>query len=361
MKKPRVTLQAPPARAPREQGRLYITGLPGVAPEERAWVFAQTDYPDGWGVKVKGRGVVGRARIDVALRAALLVALHRQEQLPPPAEPVDWDTLRALATPAPATPNPALHAGGAAAGPPPARDHALRAAQAASLVVADITSPGPVTIALGAGVPAALVERLARHPAVRLQPDLTLRGGELLLNDRLVVARLECTASPGEFSSSLLAGRLFRQVEALALSERAGILLLEGDLYAHSPGLPLLEQIDAFLAYSLACMRLSVLQTYSLNHSAYLLVKCAVHDRYGLAQRPAVHGPRPAQLAVARRELLMRLPGVTWAVADRLLRRFGSLATVAAADQEALLAVDGLGPATVKALRQVFQAREADG
>jgi len=357
--KKRVTLQAPPADAPREQGRLYISGLSGVAPGERAWVFADADYLDGWGVKVKGRGA-GRARIDVALRAALLVALHRQKQLPA-AEPVSWDTLRGLATTVRPAPGPALIARGDPVAPPPARDHALRAAQAAALVVANIPSPGPVTIALGSGVPAALVERFASHPAVRLQRDLTLRGGELVLNDRLVAARLDCTQEPGEFSTSLLEGRLFRQVEALALTERAGILLLEGDLYAHSTHLPLLEQIDAFLSYSLACMRLSVLQTYGVNHTAYLLVKFAVHDRYGLAQRPAVHGPRPRQLAAARREVLMRLPGVTWAVADRLLMRFGSLAAVASASRDALLEVAGLGPATVKALHQVLQGSEAAG
>lgn len=345
-----IRLSAVPAAPDPEETRLYLHGLPGVAAGERAWVFAAADRPGGWGVKVK-RGTLGRARIDAALASTLTTALRQQGALPPTGA-VDWAALRALAPAAdapPASPRPAL-----APAPDAVTGPAWRAAQAAALDVAAIPCAGPLDLALAPDVPDALAARLAAHPLVRLTRDDARAAGEVGLNGRLVVVRLDCTQPPGELSTALLSGRLFPQAQALALADQAGFLLLEGDLYAHHPHLPLLEHLDGFLAYAQAGLRLSILQTYRLNHSAYLLVKLAAQDRYGLAHRPRVHGPRPAQVAVARRDLLTRLPGITAAVADRLLARFGSLAAIATATPDDLLEVAGVGPPTVSALRRVW-------
>ena len=340
--------------------RLYVHGLPGVEATWKVWIA-----PARAGWRLLASQGQGQGRPDGALRQAMLDALRRQGQLAPGADPEFAQLLSLAAAPT------------RRAAPPPlvpqsfrdtldslapdrvqaaAASVEWRRAQAESLDPASIPIPGPVEILVDHREPDQLLELIALHPMARVQRAALAVGDIAINNDgqgdpdgtgwRVLVERKDCTRCPSDFDRSITQSdkRLFHQVEALAASDAIGILLLEGDVHRTATGMDLIQQVDGFLTFAAVIQQVSVLPTLSLRHSAYVALKLAQHQRYGLGYALGLRSAKPRSTLDAARFVLEGLPGVNAELAGRLLDTFGSIRVLAQADEAALRRVPGIGP-----------------
>ncbi len=160
-----------------------------------------------------------------------------------------------------------------------------------------------------------------------------------------------------DFLSSLAQGRLFAQLTLLRKSRFAPILLLEGDplRVSHSQMRP--ESIRGALTYISAILRVPILPSSGPSDSAHLVYAAAKQCQSGNA---ATHGPaagrRKASLPEQQMQVMLALPGVGPATVRAVCARFGSLHDLLNADAAQLLQVPGVGPVRAAALEQLLHA-----
>jgi len=155
-----------------------------------------------------------------------------------------------------------------------------------------------------------------------------------------------------DFASSLADGRLFPQAAALARSPHRPIVLLEGPRAPQMPDVHPHALKGAMV--SLAVMwRLPVIHARdpgdSLRILRFLAQQLASTDP-GILQR---YDRKPKRLASRKLYMLQGLPGVGPALANRLLRQFGSVEHVITADQSLLMQVRGIGPTKAQRIRKL--------
>jgi ERCC4-type nuclease len=195
-----------------------------------------------------------------------------------------------------------------------------------------------------------VLERLAALDAVDLRVS-HLPVGDYLLGDDVGVER----KTAGDFVSSIVDRRLFRQVEALQAAFPRPILLLEGDpLATERPIHP--NAVRGALAYLVAVRGLPIISTAGPDESAALLLTVARQARDGVTPPEGAAKPKAATLAARQEAVVAALPGVGPLLARRLLTHFGSLTAVAAADSAALRVVEGIGPRRAAELAALFAA-----
>lgn len=197
--------------------------------------------------------------------------------------------------------------------------------------------------------------------ALAARDDVTVEIARLEVGDyrverRVVVERKTAT----DFAASLIDGRLFRQVAALAVAPERAVLVLEGrDQEWRDTGVRR-EAIQGALITIGVFFGAAVLHSDAPEETAQLLVYLGRQ-----AQRAAQGGlPRPGYRPKGKRArqlfLLQGLPGVGPARAARLLERFGSVEAIVTASADALAAVDGIGERTAEKMRWVVQEPAAD-
>jgi ERCC4-type nuclease len=89
---------------------------------------------------------------------------------------------------------------------------------------------------------------------------------------------------------------------------------------------------------------MSVLPTLSLRHTAYVILKLAQHQRYGLGYDLGLRAEKPKAALDRSAYVLEGIPGVNAGLARNLLEHFGSVAGVCAAGIADLKSVPGIGP-----------------
>lgn len=240
-----------------------------------------------------------------------------------------------------------------------------RANEAAALDVSSIKMLGPVTIQMDHREPELLTTLLADHPMITVE-TVSLDLGDIAIEDhegnRLIIERKRCddSTSKTDFEVSIQNdGRLFDQSERLKMEAGASdkqiipVFLLEGDVYGNSSTM-LCQQIDGAISFLSVVQKVSVLPTYNLNHSAYMIAKLASHFVDGLYTPVSLHKAKPKAIFEQQKYVLEALPGVSCKVAELLLETFGSVRNVMAASKADLLKVNGLGPKKVEALLKVL-------
>lgn len=278
-------------------------------------------------------------------------------------EPVTWEALVLAAASGRDAP-PAGRAPRAGSGrvapfsPPPGSSE--RSRQATELDPLSIDFPGPVKIRLDHREPAELAALLEQHPAVDLEV-CTLELGDIEIPGpdgvRVLIERKDCSPreSRTDFEASIIHDdkRLFRQSEGMKMDPGViGVLMLEGDVYANSRSM-LVQQVDGALSFLSVIQGMSIMPTYNLNHSAYMVIKIARHYRYGLGYELGLRNKAKMPLLDAKAYVLEGIPGVNAALARALLQHFGSVKAVAAASRTELLKVEGIGP---KRAEQILEA-----
>lgn len=237
-----------------------------------------------------------------------------------------------------------------------------RHVEADGLDLASIPVPDPVTLRIDHREPAELFELFARleNPNIHVERvDLPVGDVEIQgERTRYVIERKACAPGEGrtDFEDSVTGDgkRLFFQSEKMRLEEGiVPIVLLEGCAHEHSRGM-LLQQVDGMLSYLITLQKCNVLTTYNLNHTAYLLLKLAAHDRSGLMTQPALRGKKPRLQKDQLAFVLCGLPGISTGLAQELAARFDSLAALCRASEKDLLAIKGLGPKRLEQIKAVL-------
>jgi ERCC4-type nuclease len=172
----------------------------------------------------------------------------------------------------------------------------------------------------------------------------------------ILVERKDCTRSPTDFEASILEDgkRYFHQSENMKLAEAMGVILLEGDVYGNSTRMDLIQQVDGALTFAAAIQRMSVLPTLSVRHSAYVVLKLAQHQRYGLGYELGLRAEKPKAALDRAAFVLEGIPGVNAALARALLAHFGSVRAVTAANPAELKNVAGIGPKRAQEIYDVL-------
>ena len=157
-----------------------------------------------------------------------------------------------------------------------------------------------------------------------------------------------------DFATSLTDGRLFPQAATLARSPHRPVVLLEGPKPRHMPDVHPHALKGALV--SLAVMwRLPVLHARDPEDSMRILgflARQLAQSAPGILQR---YDRKPKRLASRKLYMLQGLPGVGPALANQLLRQFGSIERVITAEETALTQIRGIGPRKAARIRELLR------
>lgn len=239
---------------------------------------------------------------------------------------------------------------------------ASRREEADGLDLASIPVPDPVCLRIDHREPEALFQAYDGLPNVQVE-RVDLGVGDIEINGQIIVERKRCQASGSkgagrtDFEDSVTGKgkRLFFQSEKMRLEEGViPVILLEGEPHEDASGM-LIQQIDGMLSFLMVVQKLNVITTYSLHHTAYMLLKMAVHHRSGLGYEVALRGSKPKEPRKQLAFVLEGLPGVSANMAKRLADHFGSMRALVMASDEELSAVKGMGPKTIQQVATVLR------
>lgn len=175
---------------------------------------------------------------------------------------------------------------------------------------------------------------------------------DYVLSERLAVER----KTAADFAASIVDRRLFAQVERLQERYARVVYLIEGGgLYEGHTLHP--NAVRGALSFLAVLSGATVLRSEGPEDSALLLVTMARHEQHGLGYEVSSHHVRRGSTRdLQQRYVVEELPGIGPRTAHALLERFGSLAAVFAADEEALRRVPGVGPKRARAVRDLITA-----
>lgn len=219
-----------------------------------------------------------------------------------------------------------------------------RVSEADRLDVRTIKVPDPVKIVIDHREPDELVKLLTGLPNVEVIRD-TLECGDIEINDCILVERKCCTGDRTDFEASIIDEdkRLFNQSEKMRLrADVMSFIMIEGPVHTNSRSM-LIQQIDGAISFLSVLQGVSVVNTLSLNHSAYFLLKLAAHNKSGLGYTLSLRGKKPSLISDQLAFTLEGMPGISGTLSRELAAKFGSLAGLAKASKEDLLSIKGLG------------------
>ena len=174
--------------------------------------------------------------------------------------------------------------------------------------------------------------------------------GDYFIDGGVIVER----KTYADFATSLTDGRLFPQAATLARSPHRPVVLLEGPKPRHMPDVHPHALKGALV--SLAVMwRLPVLHARDPEDSMRVLrflARQLARSAPGILQR---YDRKPKRLASRKLYLLQGLPGVGPALANQLLRQFGSIERVITAEATALMQIRGIGPTKAARIRELLR------
>ncbi len=196
-------------------------------------------------------------------------------------------------------------------------------------------------------------ERVGEVPAVlATMPDVTLTirrlsVGDYRINDYLRVERKTLL----DFATSIVDGRLFKQMIRLAGTSLKGILVLEGvgsDMQRIGVQRQALQ--GALITVSLI-LGIPVLRSMHAEETARLIVYAARQMDLATTEGIGRPGYRPKTKRKRQLFILQGLPGVGAKRALDLLDRFGSVLGVISASASELAEVQGVGPGTAAGIK----------
>ncbi len=184
--------------------------------------------------------------------------------------------------------------------------------------------------------------------ATRLE---TLAVGDYVLSDRVVVER----KTVEDFLDTLLGEdrSLFQQVGDAARFYARPVVVIEGErLYEARNVHP--NAVRGALASLAVDFGASVLRTDDPDDTADLLEVIARREQEADDRSVSVHGEKGGKTLAERQEYVVgAIAEVGPVTARALLEHFGSVEAVMTADEDALLAVDGVGEVTAERIREV--------
>lgn len=207
--------------------------------------------------------------------------------------------------------------------------------------------PQPVTIIaddreIGSGVCDALMRQ--DKVSVHIQ---RLSVGDYVVDKRLAFER----KTLHDFAISVVDGRLFRQSMKIASGSMMPVLILEGTGQDVARTNVRREALQGALITVSLILGVAVLRSRDSGETAQLIVTTA--RQLATVARGAIqrHAYRPKGRRRCQLYILQGLPGIGPELAERLLDHFGSIAAVASATPDQLLAVQGIGLKTAERIK----------
>jgi ERCC4-related helicase/ERCC4-type nuclease len=186
----------------------------------------------------------------------------------------------------------------------------------------------------------------------------TLAVGDYVLSDRVVVER----KAVEDFLDTLVGGdrSLFEQVGAAARHYARPVVVIEGDrLYESRNVHP--NAIRGALASLAVDFGASVMQTEDAEETADLLEVIATREQETDDRNVSVHGEKGGKTLAEQQEYVVGSVAEVGPVTARaLLEHFGSVEAVMTADEDELIAVDGVGEVTAERVRTVTGSEYAN-
>jgi len=181
----------------------------------------------------------------------------------------------------------------------------------------------------------------------------TLAVGDYVLSDRVVVER----KTVEDFLATLTGGdrSLFEQVGDAARHYARPVVVVEGeDLYGRRNVHP--KAIHGALASLTVDFGVSVTRTRNAEETADLLEVIATREQTDERREVSVHGEKQSRTLPEQQEYVVAAIAEVGPVTARsLLGALGSVEAVMTADEEELLAVDGVGEVTAARIREVAE------
>ena len=163
--------------------------------------------------------------------------------------------------------------------------------------------------------------------------------GDYILSSRIGVERKEVD----DFLSSLIDGKLFKQVKNLRDTYSRPILVLEGENLLTKRNINH-NAIFGSLASITVDYGVSVLTTKNSHETADLLRVIASREQRDDKKAVAIRGEKTQMSMTERQEFIIEgLPNISAVLAKRLLAHFGSIKDIANASEEELRQVNGVG------------------
>jgi len=207
-----------------------------------------------------------------------------------------------------------------------------------------LEAEGPI-IHMDVREPEGIAERL-RALGARLSVE-RLDVGDYVLSKDVVVERKEL----GDFVKSVMDGRLFEQAVKMKEAYPIPILVIQGrrSSYGISRG-----SFFGAISSLLADFQIPIFTASNEDEVASLLYYLASREQREKKKEVRVReGLKPKGLPELQRYVIAGIPGIDFVLADRLLKRFGSVKAVFNATEEELMEVEGIGEKLAKRIREI--------
>ncbi|MBI4214605.1 hypothetical protein HY546_01290 [archaeon] len=182
--------------------------------------------------------------------------------------------------------------------------------------------------------------------------EYQLPVGDFLVSEEVAIERKEAN----DFVSSMLDGRLFEQARELADNFPKPVILLEGDPYNVRNVNE--NALRGALASLVTRFRVPVIFTRDTNDSAAFIALLAKREQLEEHKWVRLRGEkRNMPLAEQQQFIVESLPGAGPALAQTLLKYFGSVGNIFKASEKKLKEVDGIGEKRAKEIRRVINQK----
>ena len=175
-----------------------------------------------------------------------------------------------------------------------------------------------------------------------------LAVGDYLLSKRIAVER----KTTNDFISSIVDGRLFKQMTELKENFSCPLLILEGNGLFNSERKIHPNAIRGALASVSLDYGVPIIKTENNLETAEMLLSIAKREQITKKKLTAIRGKKKARSMNHRQEILIAgLPQINTQTARKLLKHFGSPEKIFTATTEELMKIEGLGPKIAKRIR----------
>ncbi|MEM2875161.1 MAG: ERCC4 domain-containing protein [Candidatus Hadarchaeales archaeon] len=180
-----------------------------------------------------------------------------------------------------------------------------------------------------------------------------LPAGDYVVSDRVIVER----KSADDFLQSIVDRRLVRQAGKLSLSCERPVLIVEGNkIFSRRLIHP--NAIRGAMASIVLDHGLSILRSEDEEDTAKIIVALArreqLKERRDISIRAKI---RKLTLGEIQRFVVEGLPGISSVLAERLLKRFGTVERIMSASQEELMETPGIGRKKARTIRLILTSR----
>lgn len=174
---------------------------------------------------------------------------------------------------------------------------------------------------------------------------------DYLLSKRVAVER----KTTSDFLSSLVDGRLFRQLNELKENFHLPLIIIEGNsLFVNERKIHPNAIRGAIASISLD-YGIPIIRTENPLDTAEMLVTIAKREQIDRNKTVAIRGRKKSKSINHYQEyLLAGLPNINTKTAKKLLKHFGTPERIFTAKEEELRQIDGIGPKLAKRIRLVL-------